>query len=87
MTNNSNYEEVDFTITHRSMEFKTDFYGLNKKIKIARRNGFIINRLKKLTSNFFSSLSILNKRYHLNFRIPIVHRQVIKILTQNPEYV
>ena len=30
-TNNSNNEEVDFTIIHRSMEFKTEFYGLNKK--------------------------------------------------------
>ena len=30
-TNNSNNEEVNLIMTHRSMEFKTEFYGLNKK--------------------------------------------------------
>ena len=32
-TNISNNEEVNFIITHKSMEFKTEFYGLNKKNK------------------------------------------------------
>ena len=44
-TNSSNNEEVNLIITHRSMEFKTEFYGLNKKIKNARRNGFIFNQI------------------------------------------
>ena len=35
-TNISNNEEVNLIITHRSMEFKTEFCGLNKKIKNAR---------------------------------------------------
>ena len=30
-TNISNSEEITFTFTHRSMEFKTEFYALNKK--------------------------------------------------------
>ena len=30
-TNISNNEEVNLMVTHRSMEFKTEFYGLNKK--------------------------------------------------------
>ena len=30
-TNNSNNEEVNLIVTHRSMECKTEFYGLNKK--------------------------------------------------------
>ena len=34
-TNISNNEAVNFTITHKSMEFNTEFYGLNKKIKNA----------------------------------------------------
>ena len=29
--NISNYEEVNFTITHRSIKLKTEFYGLKKK--------------------------------------------------------
>ena len=32
-TNISNNEEVNLIITHKSMEFKTEFYGLNKKNK------------------------------------------------------
>ena len=32
-TNISNKEEVKFTITHRFMEIKTEFYGLIKKSK------------------------------------------------------
>ena len=33
-TNISNNEEVNFTITHWSLEFETEFYGLRKKIKL-----------------------------------------------------
>ena len=33
-TKNSNNEEINFTINQRSMDFKTEFYGL-KKIKNA----------------------------------------------------
>ena len=45
-TSISNNEEVNLIVTHRSMEFKTEFFGLNKKIKNARRNGFVFNQTK-----------------------------------------
>ena len=45
-TSISNNEEVNLIVTHRSMEFKTEFFGLNKKIKNARRNGFVFNQIK-----------------------------------------
>ena len=77
-TNNSNHEEINFTITHRSMEFKTEFYGLKKKIKNARENGFIINQTNKLTIKIYSNLSIINIHYYLKFRIPNVHRQFFR---------
>ena len=48
-TSLSNNEEIKFTITHRSTEFKTEFYGLKKNIQNARRSGFIFNQLNKLT--------------------------------------
>ena len=47
----SNNEEVIFTNTHRSMELKTEFYGLNKKIKNDRRNAFISNQKKVNNKN------------------------------------
>ena len=39
----SNIEEVSFTITQKSMELKIEFFRLIKKIKNARRNGFMFN--------------------------------------------
>ena len=51
ITNISNNEEVNFTITHRSMEFKTELYGLYKKIKNAQRNGYKFNQIKKTNEN------------------------------------
>ena len=39
------------------MEFKTEFYGLNKKIKNARRNGFTFNKINISTEkNLFESV-------------------------------
>ena len=86
-TNNSNDEKVNFTITHRSMEFKTEFYGWNKKIKNARENGFIFNQINKLTIKIYGNLSNINIHYYLKLQILILHRQLFKILSQNREYI
>ena len=85
-TNISNNEKVNSTITHRSMEVKTKFYGL-KKVKNARRNGFRFNQLNKLTIKIDSSLSNINIHYYLKFPIPIIHRQFYRIISQNPDFV
>ena len=61
----SNNEEVNFTVTHKSMEFKTEIYGLNKKIKNARRNGFIFNQINNFKIEIYSNLSYINIHYHL----------------------
>ena len=70
---NISNNEVNFTITHGSVEFKTEFYGLNKKIKIARENGFIFNQINKLTIKIYSNLSNKNIHYYLKLRIPMCH--------------
>ena len=41
-TNISNNEEVNFTITHRSLEFETEFYCLNKKNQKGSKKWFYI---------------------------------------------
>ena len=41
-TNISSNEEVSFTITHRSLEFKTEIYGLNKKKRKCSKKWFFI---------------------------------------------
>ena len=86
-TKNSNDEQVNFTITHRSLVFETEFYGLNKKIKSARRNGFIFNQLHKLTIKIDINLPNINIDYYLEYRIPMMHRHFSRISSRNLECV
>ena len=46
-TNITNNETVNFLISDKSM----GMYELNKKLTIARENGFIFNQIKKLNKN------------------------------------
>ena len=86
-TNISNNEEVNLIITHKSMEFKTEFYGLNKKIKNARRNGFVFNQINNYKIKILSNLSDINIHYHLRLGASPLHRQFFKNLAQNRDYI
>ena len=55
-TNITNNESVNFTISDKSI----DLYELNKKLTIARGNGFIFNQINKLTIKIYSNLSNIN---------------------------
>ena len=50
--------------------------------KIVRENGFI----HKLTIKIYLSLSNINIRFYLKFRIPISHSHFFRIVYQNPDY-
>ena len=69
-TNISNNEEVNLVITHKSMEFKTEFYGSNKKIEKARRNGFVFNQINNFKIEIYSNLSCINIDYRFKLRTP-----------------
>ena len=86
-TISSKNEEINFTITHRSMELKTEFFGLNKKFKNARRNGFVFDQINKLTIKSYSHLSNINIRYYPKFPVPMLHRKFFRIPSQIREYV
>ena len=86
-TNISNNEEVNFAVTHRSMEFKTEFYGLNKKIKNARRNGYIFNQINNFKIEIYSNLSYINIHYHLRLGASPLHRQFFIKLLKNRDYI
>ena len=43
-------------------------YELNKKLTIARENGFIFNQINKLTIKIYSNLSNINIQYYLRHR-------------------
>ena len=83
----SNHEEVNFLITHKSLEFKTEIYGLSKKIKNARENGFIFNQINKLTINIYSNLKYINIHHHLKIGAPILHRQFFIKISKNRDYI
>ena len=59
--NITNKEIVNITIVGMSM----GMYEINKKLSIARKNGFKFKRINKLIINFYSNLSYINIHYHL----------------------
>ena len=78
-TNIGNNESVNFTIFDKSM----DSYELNKKLTVALGNGFMFNQINKLTIKIYRNLSNINIQYYLKHRIPIMHRQLFRRITQN----
>ena len=86
-TNISNNEEVNIIVTHKSMEFKTEVYGLNKKIKKARRNGFIFNNKNNFILKIYSNLFYINIHYHLKLGAPPLLRQFFIKLLKNRDYI
>ena len=86
-TNISNNEEINLIITHKSKEFKTEFYGLNKKIKNARQNSFIFNQINNFKIEIYSNLSGINIHYHLLLGASPLHRQFFEHLLKNRDFI
>ena len=82
-TNITNNESVNFTISEKSM----GMYELNKKLTLARENGYIFNQINKLTIKILSNLSHINIHYHLRLGASPLHRQFFIKLLKNPDYI
>ena len=82
-TNIGNNETVNFTISDKSM----GLYELNKKVNIARGNGFRYNQINKLTIKIFSNLSHIDIQYHLRLGTPPLHRQFFIKISQKRKYI
>ena len=80
-------EKVVSTIVNRYMKFDSQIYAINKKLKSALENGFRFNEIVKLTIKFDSSISIINRCFYSKRPIPIMPRQFLRIISQNPDYV
>ena len=76
-------EIFNLTISDKSM----NFHDLNKKLTVARQNGFIFNQINKLTIKFYSHLRYINISYYLKSQIPMCHQQIFRVISQNREYV
>ena len=82
-TNIAINETVNFTISDKSM----GMYELNKKLAIARGNGFIFNQIKKFIIKIYSNLSNINIHYHLRLGSPPLHRQFFRKIFHNRDYI
>ena len=62
-------------------------YELNKKLTLARENGYIFNHINILTIKIYSNLSYINIHYHLRLGAPPLHRHFFRILLKNRDYI
>ena len=62
-------------------------YELNKKLTIARENGFIFNQINNFKIKIYSNLYYINIHYHLRLGAPPLHRQLFRILSRNRDYI
>ena len=82
-TNITNNESINFTKSEKNM----GMYELNKKLAIARENGFIFNQINKLTIKIYSNLLNINTHYHLRLGAPPLHRQFFIKIAHNRDYI
>ena len=78
---NINNEIVNFKISHKTM----GMFELNKKLTLARERGYKFNQINKFTIKFSTPLSKNNIHRYLKFQCPILVRQILKIMSRNPE--
>ena len=62
-------------------------YELNKKLTLARENGFIFNQITKLTIKILSNLSHINIHYHLTLGASPLHYRFFINLLKNRDYI
>ena len=74
LTNITNNETINLTISDKS----TKLYELNKKLVVARQNGFIFNQINKLTIKFYSHSRCINISYYLKSQIPMCRRHFLQ---------
>ena len=83
LTNITNNEAINLTISDESM----NLFELNKKLTLARQRGFRFLHINELTIKIYSHQRYINISCYLKHRIPIMHRQFFKKLSQNRDYV
>ena len=76
-------EIVNLTIFDKSLNINE----LNKKLKNARRIGFVFNQISNFKIKIYSNLSYINIHYHLRLGASHLYRQIFKKLTQNRVYI
>ena len=70
-----NYEEDISSITLGYMKYKSQFYGLSKKLENATKNCFRFREMVKLKKKIDSGMSNINICYYLNLSMPTMYTQ------------
>ena len=83
LTNIVNNEIINLTICEKNM----NLYGLKKKLKVSRKNGFIFNQINKQTIKFYSHLRYINIGYYLNCYKPMCHRRFSRKISQTRKFI
>ena len=78
-----NNEKVDLTISDKSI----GLYGLNKKLTVARQNGYIFNQINSFKIKIYSNLSNINIHYLLKLKGIPLHCRFFKMLSRNRVYI
>ena len=82
-TDITNNEIVNFTISDKNM----GVFELNKKLAIARGNGFKFNQINNFKIKNYSNLSHINIHYHLRLGASPLHRHFFKKISHNRDYI
>ena len=82
-TNILDNESVNFIISDKCM----GMFELNKKLTLARENGYIFNHINKLTIKIYSNLSYINIHHHLKIGASPLHRQFFIKISHNRDYI
>ena len=82
-TNVTNNEPINFTFSDKSL----GLYYLNKKLTLARENGYIFNQINELTIKIYSNLSNINIYHHLKTGASPLHRQFFIKISQNRDFI
>ena len=83
LTKITNIKINNLTVSGKCM----GLFETNKKLTVARQNGFKFNRINTLKIKFYSHLRYINIRYYLKYQISMCHRQFFRVISQNRDYV
>ena len=74
-------------LVNQKKKFSANLIEINKKLAIARENGFNFNQINKLTIKIKGNLQCINICYYLKHRIPMCHRLFFRRISQSKEYI
>ena len=83
LTSFNKNEIINLTLSGKIM----GLFEINKKLTVARQNGFVFNLINTLKIKIYSHLRYINIRYYLKYQKPMCHGKFFRVISQNRDYV